>query len=269
MILLYAALLGVVQGLTEFLPISSSAHLILARAFFGWDAETLGIAFDVACHVGTMLALLLYFRRELATMAMSVPSVFSGSEDAGARGIRLIVAATAPIVVVGVLFGDFVERSLRTPAIAAAALVAGAVLLWIAERAGKGARGEDSLTMTESVGLGVAQAAALVPGVSRSGATIAVGMLLGLRREAAARFTFLIAVPAILAAAAKEALVVLRQGPMTLQTAQLFGMGVATSALVGYVTVKYFVRYLAGHSLDLFAFYRLALAAVALLWLIN
>lgn len=266
MLVLYAALLGTIQGLTEFLPVSSSAHLILARAFFGWESERLGLPFDVACHVGTLLAIVTYFRAELLVLATRLPRLLQRDPDPSVRLLWLLAAGTAPIAIAGVLFDDLIETTLRTPGVAAATLAGGAALLLVAERVGRRARADDSLTLAEGVGIGMAQAAALVPGVSRSGATIATGMLLGLRRDAAARFAFLLGVPAILAAAAKEALA-LGPGALEPEAATLFAVGLVTSAVVGYVTVKYFIRYLAGHALDVFAFYRLALAAVTVAWL--
>lgn len=266
MSLLNAALLGFVQGLTEFLPISSSAHLIVSRAIFGWDTVQLGLAFDVACHVGTLLALVAYFRRESAALAAALPVAFRRNAGAAAWLLRLVLVGTVPVVLVGLFFGDDIEAGWRTPEVAAGALAGGAVLLLVAERIGARARTEDSLTMGESLLVGIAQATALIPGVSRSGVTIAAGVLLGLRRDAAARFAFLLGIPAVMGAAGREALVL---GPQDLEweTLELFFVGLATSAAVGYVTVSYFIQYVTRHSLDLFAYYRLALAAAVVVWL--
>jgi undecaprenyl-diphosphatase len=265
--LLTAALLGVVQGITEFLPVSSSAHLILARAFFGWDAEGFGVAFDVACHVGTLLAVFAFFRSDIAAMVRALPSALSSSASPDGRRIRLIVVGTIPIVIVGLLWSDWLEApTVRTPLVAAIALLAGAGLLFFIERVGRHGRGEEALSAPGAFIVGIAQASALIPGVSRSGATIAAGMALGLRREVAARFTFLMSIPAILAAAAKKALE-LRDAPLAPGEAMLFAVGMATSAIVGYLTVKYFVRFLATHRLDVFAWYRVALALVTFVWL--
>ncbi len=261
-----AAILGVVQGVTEFLPISSSAHLILARAFFGWDAEGLGVAFDVACHVGTLMAVLVYFRADIAAMISALPQAFSTRPSRDGRRIQLIIVGTIPVVIVGLLWADVLEASTRTPAVAATALAVGAVLLLIIERAGTHGAGEEALSMPGAFLIGSAQACALIPGVSRSGSTIAAGMAVGLRREVAARFTFLMSIPAILAAAAKEGLE-LRHQPLAPGDPALFAIGMTVSALVGYITVKYFIRFLATHRLDVFAWYRIALAAVTVVWL--
>ena len=262
-----AILLGIVQGLSEFLPISSSAHLILARAFFGWDVPAdFGLAFDVALHIGTLVAILVFFRRDIAAMAAALPSVFSPAADASARLAQRIVLGTVPVVVVGLLFNDFVEQSLRTPQVAAWALALGAAVMFAAERLGSRRRAEDSVTWIDAALIGCAQACALIPGVSRSGSTISVGMFLGLRRDAAARFTFLLAIPATLAAAGKESLELGRMG-VSAANAQLMIVGVVVSGIVGYLTIKYFLRFLAGNRLDVFAYYRWALAAVTFVWL--
>jgi undecaprenyl-diphosphatase len=259
-----AALLGVVQGLTEFLPVSSSAHLILARLFFGFDGDKFGLAFDVACHVGTLIAILIYFRADIMRMIAALPRLFDRT-DPEARLIWLIVVGTIPAVVAGLLFKNQIEEHLRTPAMAAAMLAAGALLFFAAEAAGAHTRPEASLTLGEALLIGCAQAAALIPGVSRAGATITVALFLGLRRAEAARFIFLLAVPAILGAAASEAPKLLEAGLGG--TAPLFLIGIVSSAIVGYAAVKYFIRYLGNHSLAVFAWYRLALAGATAIWL--
>lgn len=264
-----AVLLGIVQGLTEFLPVSSSAHLILARAFFGWDVPPeFGLAFDVALHIGTLAAILAFFRREIAAMVAALPLVFSPGADPSARLIQRIVVGTLPVVVVGLLFNDYIEQALRTPRVAAWALGLGAVAMYAAERLGPRTRAEDSVTWLDSVLIGCAQASALIPGVSRSGGTISVGMFLGFRRDAAARFTFLLAVPATLAAAGKESLELARTG-VSSSNAQLMVIGVLVSGVVGYLTIKYFLRFLARNRLDVFAYYRWALAAATAVWLFS
>jgi undecaprenyl-diphosphatase len=268
--LLRAAWLGVVQGLTEFLPVSSSAHLILAREFFGWDAAwapDLALAFDVACHVGTLLAVVIFFRRDLIELAVAVPRLFSRPLPPTARRLWLIAAGTIPVLIVGgLIWNDRIQDVVRTPVVAASMLAAGAVLLLAIERIGTGGGDESRLTWAGAMVIGVAQAAALVPGVSRAGATIAAGMAMGLRREAAARFTFLMSIPAIVAAAGKEA-VELQSASPSPDAMPMFAVGMITSAVVGYLTVKYFIRFLAVHRLDVFAWYRLGLAAVTFAWL--
>jgi undecaprenyl-diphosphatase len=262
---LAAAVLGVVQGLTEFLPVSSSGHLILARAFFGWDAGRFGLPFDVACHVGTLLAVAVYFRRDVTEMVRALPGALTGGQAWHQRLVRLIVVGTLPIVAVALIFGTSLE-SLRSPAVVAWTLVLGGVGLIVAERLGSKTRGEQSIGYGEALAIGAAQAAALVPGVSRSGATLTVAMLFGLRRAEAARFVFLMSLPAVVAAASKEALDVAEVGAGAIPVT-LFAVGLIVSGVVGYLTIRFFLRYLANHSLTVFAYYRFAIAAVTVLWL--
>lgn len=264
--LVAAALLGVVQGLTEFLPVSSSGHLILARAFFGWDAGRFGLAFDVACHVGTLLAVVAYFRGEILRLTVAAPGALAGRDGSWERLGRLIIVGTVPVVIVGLLFASAIETTLRTPAVVAVALAVGGFGLIAGEWFGSKRRGDETIGYGEAFAIGVAQASALVPGISRSGATLTVAMLLGLRREAAARFVFLLSLPAVLAAAGKETLEFSEAGVEGLPVT-MFLVGLVVSGVVGYVTVKYFIRYLAGHSLHGFAAYRLVLAGVTLAWL--
>lgn len=273
---LQAALLGIVQGLTEFLPVSSSAHLILARAFFGYDADRFGLPFDVALHVGTALAVVAYFHRDIARLLAAVPRALAvgprglalSPDDPDAQAVRLLwllAIGTVPIVIVGGTLDDLIETHLRTPRVAAAALATGAAAFLLVERLGQKTRDGASLTIVEALLIGGAQALALVPGVSRSGATITVALLIGLRRTDAARFIFLLGVPAILGAAAKEAPALSGTGAGDVQ---LMLIGVVSSAIVGYLAVRFFVRYLGRHSLDVFAWYRLGLAAAVVAWLI-
>ncbi len=265
--LLIAALLGVIQGLTEFLPVSSSAHLILARAFFGWDPDRFGLPFDVALHAGTLVAVLVYFQSDIRAMIAAIPGMLTARDGAG-KLARLIVVGTIPVVILGVLAASWLESHLRTPAVIAVTLAIGGVALLLAERLGAQRRVETSLTMADALVMGAGQATALVPGMSRSGSTIAVGMFLGLTRESAARFSFLLGIPAIAAAAAKEG-VHLVHGGLSRDDLWLFAVGMTVSAAVGYLTIRFFLRFLAGHRLDVFAYYRLALAAVTVLWLMR
>lgn len=263
---LYATLLGIVQGLTEFLPVSSSAHLILARAFFGWESEVFGLAFDVACHVGTLAAVLYYFRADLGPMIGASPTaLFGGGGDRG-HVVRLVAIGTLPIVIFGLLASDWLQ-TLRTPVVCAVTLTIGAIGMMIAERVRATSRGDQDITVLEAVAIGCGQAAALFPGMSRSGTTITIAMLLGVRREAAARFTFLMSIPAVVAVAAKETIDVAELGVETTALA-LYAVGGVVSGVVGYLAVKYFIQYLANHSLDLFAYYRFALAAAVVVWLL-
>ncbi len=267
MALIAAALLGVIQGLTEFLPVSSSGHLILARAVSGWDPGRFGLAFDVACHAGTLLSVAWFFRAEVVSLTVAAPGALLGRQGTWERLGRLIVAGTVPVGIVGIALSDLVSGPLRAPEVVVVAMAVGAVGLSAAEWWGSARRDAASLGYGEAVLIGVAQAAALVPGVSRSGATMTVAMLLGLTRESAARFVFLLGLPAITAAAVKEVIEVVQapaEGPVPFA---VLSTGMVVSALVGYLTVKYFLRYLVGHTLHGFAVYRILLSAAALLWL--
>jgi undecaprenyl-diphosphatase len=266
--LISAALLGVVQGLTEFLPVSSSGHLILARAFFEWDPGRFGLAFDAAVHVGTLIAVVVYFRHEVGRLLAAAPGALSGNDGEFERLGRLIIVGTIPIVMVGALFGDVIEARIRTPLIVAINLVIGAIGLMVAERFTRRDREPLTLGYGEALAIGIAQAAALAPGLSRSGATLTVSMFRGLKRDSAARFVFLMSLPAVFAVAVKEIIDLSEVGlagvPVT-----LMAVGLIVSAIVGYLTVKYFLRYLGSHSLAVFAYYRFALAAVTVVWLLT
>jgi undecaprenyl-diphosphatase len=265
-----AVLLGAVQGLTEFLPVSSSAHLILARQLLGWDADALGLAFDVACHAGTLLAVLTYFRHDLWAMARAVPDVFRATRDvpAPARLARMVVVGTVPVVIVGLLWASVIEERLRTPGVTAVTLTLGALGLFAADVFGRRIRGEAQVSWGASVAIGFAQAVALVPGVSRSGATITVGMLLGLRRDAAARFSFLLGVPAIMAAAGHAGIEVVKTG-LTSEQAGVFAVGILVSGVVGYAAIGGLLRYLGKHGLAVFAWYRLAIALAVVIGMLG
>jgi len=259
MSILIAAILGIVQGITEFLPVSSSAHLLLGRHAFGWVDEHSGLVFDVATHLGTLVATILYFRDDLLAMAAALPRFFSDAPEA--RLMRLVAIGSVPMVVVGLLFSNWIEAHARVPIVTVVTLSVGALGLLLVERLGPRTRGVDDLTPVDATAFGIAQAAALIPGLSRSGSTITIGMLLGVRRDAAARFTFLLGIPAVVAALGKAALE-LRHIPLTSDLVSVLVVGVVTSGVVGYLAIRFLLQYLAGHKLDVFAWYRLALAAV-------
>jgi undecaprenyl-diphosphatase len=266
--LISAALLGVVQGLTEFLPVSSSGHLILARAFFGWDPGRFGIAFDVACHVGTLLAVLAFYLGDVGRLIAAAPGALTGKDGEYERLGRMIIAGTIPIVIVGGLFADVIEAQFRSPLIVAITLTIGGIGLIAAERIGTKLRDARTLGYGEALAIGGAQTLALIPGISRSGSTLTMALFLNVERASAARFVFLMSLPAVVAAAAKEAFD-LREVGMANLPVTILAVGLVVSAVVGYITVKFFVRYLAHHSLEVFAYYRFVLAAVTVLWLLT
>ena len=265
---LQAALLGMVQGLTEFLPVSSSAHLLLGRAVFGIEPEgSLGLSFDVACHTGTLLAVLLYFRRDIAelTQVLIAPRTWQDPVSPVSALFRAMVFATLPVLVIGITAVDFISGTLRTMAVAGASLALGAVAMLVAERVGAKVRDETTLGTWEAVAIGCGQSMALIPGVSRSGAVLIIALLLGLRRDRAARFAFLLGIPVIAAAASKAMFDLAVQG-VPAGALILFTIGIVSSAVVGYVAVRFFIQYVSKYSLDVFAAYRVLVAVVILFW---
>jgi undecaprenyl-diphosphatase len=249
-----AVFLAFVQGFTEFLPISSSAHLILMPAFFDWPDQ--GLAFDIAVHFGTLAAVVCYFRLDLWRMATSLAKP-------GAASFKLawqIALATVPLGLAGLAFADYVEGPLRSPAVIAASTVVFGIALWLADSRLRGERPEGSLGWFEAVMIGVAQALALIPGTSRSGVTMTAGLALGLDRRAAGRFAFLLAVPAILMAAAWQALqFVLDPAPVNWGILVLAAL---ISAATAFITIVAFLRLIASVGMAGFAIYRLALGIV-------
>ncbi len=267
--LLQAILLGVVQGLTEFLPVSSSGHLLLGQYFLGLDQERFGLSFDVALHLGTLLAVVYFFWRDLVRMAFALLRSFGGRgfSDPDGRLAYLILASTIPAALIGFFFEDFFSTAVRSPWVVVFNLVLVGALFIVGEKVGRLSRTSSKLTFVEAIGIGFAQAAALVPGVSRSGATITLGLFLGLRREEAARFSFLMSVPIIAGAGALELVQVLTER-MSSSELMLFGVGFVSSAVVGYLAIQFLLSYLTHHSLRAFAYYRFALAALVTLLLL-
>lgn len=261
--LIQAILLGIVQGLTEFLPVSSSGHLLLGQYFLGVDQDKFGLSFDASIHTGTVLAVILFFRRDLSRMVRASLRSLRGPDftDIDQRMAYLVLAATIPAGIVGFFFETFFATAVRSPWVVVGNLVLVGALFIIAEAAGRKSQLASKLTFVEAVGIGIAQAVALVPGVSRSGATITMGLFLGLKRDEAARFSFLMSVPITTAAAALSLGEVLDEG-MDTHEALLFLAGSVSSAVVGYLTIRFLLNYLARHSLRVFAYYRFALAAV-------
>lgn len=255
--ILQSVVLGVVQGITEFLPISSTAHLILTPLFLGWKDP--GLTFDVALHVGTFLAVAAYFRQDIALMIRGGLSSLrrpNFAEDPYQRLAWLTVIGCVPAGIVGILFEKAIETTLRSPYVIAGTLSGVALLLLLAEFVGKRDRDVKHLTLRDALLIGIAQACALIPGVSRSGATMTMGMFSGLSREASARFSFLLGVPIIFA----SCLFKLRDLPgagLTSTELVAMGVGVLTSAVTGYFVIKFLLGFLAKRSMMVFIVYRL------------
>lgn len=259
--LLKPILLGLLQGATEFLPVSSSGHLVLAETFF--HIQQAGIAFDVALHMGTLLAILLYFRLEL--FAISGALLRLGSEDQIVRGNQrlalLLLVATIPAAIIGKLFGDQIEESLRQPAVIAATLAGVGLILLLAEKIGSRQRAFHELTFADALLIGLAQACALVPGVSRSGITMTMALFRDLDRTAAARFSFLMSAPIIAGAGLLHLIKIIHQGFPPGQEG-FFLAGFLASAISGYLFISFLMRYIQNRSFAIFAYYRVALAAL-------
>ena len=261
--LFQVTVLALVQALTEFLPVSSSAHLALAPWLLGW--RDFGLFFDVALHAGTLIAVLVYFAKTwirllglAAGRRLLVPQ--SDHPDAGLyRNPRLcvyIAAATFPAGIAGLAFKSAVETTLRNPLTIGVMLIV--VGLWIrsVDRRGSAGRGLDSIALRDAMLIGCAQALALVPGTSRSGATIATGLMLGMSRFAAARFSFLLSSPVILGAALKTAYDAVKEDALTAEALFPLAVGVFVSAVAGYAVIGFFLKYLQTSTLTPFVYYR-------------
>ncbi len=272
-LILQAAILGLVQGLTEFLPVSSSAHLILVPRLAGWNDPFLNSAsFDVMLHMGTLLALLIYFWRDLVSLLGAwLASIRERSigNDPRRRLAWLLVISTIPGAILGALGESFFDTFFRQHSLLfiAALLAAGALLLAAAERVGRHTRRLADLRVPDAVAIGAAQAFALFPGISRSGITIAAALFVGLEREAAARFSFLMATPIIAGAGILKSRALLGGGLQAADVAPLLA-GLVAAAVAGLVAVAFLLAYLRRRSTALFIGYRLVLAAVLVIFVI-
>jgi undecaprenyl-diphosphatase len=249
-----AIALALLQGLTEFLPISSSAHLILLPVLAGWEDQ--GLAFDVAVHVGTLTAVVAYYRRDLLQIitAWAGSLVGKGTSD-DSRLAWYVVAGTIPVGLVGISLPDKVENLLRSPLIIASATIVFAILIWWAEKRAKEQR--NKITWVDALVVGLFQAIALIPGTSRSGITITAGLLTGLKREQAARFSFLLSIPVIALAGMIKGLELLQSAVPVMW--DLIAIGSGVSAVVAYLTIGWFLRLLDRVGLMPFVWYRFVL----------
>jgi undecaprenyl-diphosphatase len=278
-----AIVLGVVQGLTEFLPVSSSAHLLLVPWLLGWESP--GLAFDAALHLGTLAAVLVYFWRELLAMTLALPRAIRrpgailrshDPADVMPRLALLIALGTVPGLVAGLLGESTIDAVYHPDGVApdgviiavAVAMITLALLLLAAERTARHVRGTASINVRDTVIIGLAQAAALIPGVSRSGATITAGLFRGLTRADAARFSFLLGTPIVAAAGAKGLLDMLTSslGPGQLG---VFAVGLATSAVAGFAAIWGLLRYLQRATTMVFIVYRIVLGIVLIVLVVS
>ena len=251
--------LGIVQGLTEFLPISSTAHLAVIPWLFGWPDP--GLSYDIALHVGTLAAVLLYFFRDWVQIIGQALGISVEADPVLQRNrglLWLLIAGTIPAALAGLIFQKQAETTLRTPNVIGAMMIAIGLVLWLAERAGRRQKDLSHLSFVDSLSVGVAQALAVVPGVSRSGITIAAGLFRNLDRPSAARFSFLLSTPVIAGAAAKDLWDLVRhEGGIPPEMRPAFLIGMAVSAVVGGLTIKFFLDYLKRRDLTCFVLYRL------------
>ncbi len=253
--MLEAIILGIVQGVTEFLPVSSTAHLILFPWFFNWSGEVDTLTFDVALHAGTLLALILFFWRDWIDIIFKKQKLFG-----------LIVLASIPAGFAGFLLNDIVENDLRKPLIISLMLIAVGILMLIAEKANK-YKDIEKTGLKDAIIIGIAQAIAIIPGVSRSGITISAGLFRGFEREASAKFSFLLSTPIIAGAT-----ILHLKDAFTSQVNydfKVFSIGIITSCITGFIAIKFLLNFLKKYPLNLFVYYRFMLSAVIIvsIWL--
>ncbi|MFQ5470174.1 MAG: undecaprenyl-diphosphate phosphatase [Gammaproteobacteria bacterium] len=261
MVFWHEIILALIQGLTEFLPISSSAHLILFPKLVGWDDQ--GLAFDVAVHVGTLSAVILYFRKELKSMVSDwIRSVTTQKQTDDSRLAWGVLIGTIPVGLAGVIFKGHIETYLRSPVVIAIATIVFGLLLWWADKRSRRYRDEHTLAITDILFIGCAQAIALIPGTSRSGITITAALFLGLSRQAAARFSFLLSIPVILLAGGLETIDLIQQ-PLRIDWIQLL-TGVVAAGISAYLCIHFFLKLLESIGMLPFIIYRLVLGVVLL-----
>lgn len=258
--LFQAFILGMVQGLGEFLPISSSAHLILAPWLFGWPDQ--GLAFDIALHWGTLVAVVTYFYKDIWLLAKGflhsiLPSTRNFQNNIYQKLSWLIILATIPAAVIGKIFESQVETAFRNPILIAITLSVVGIILYLADRYGNKLKTLTEAKWLNALIIGLGQALAIVPGISRSGATITAGLLQGFTRQDAAKFSFLISIPIIFGAGVLK----LPDIANIQNHAQLL-VGFASSGVFGFLAIKYMLKYISNRSFAIFTWYRLILAGV-------
>lgn len=258
-----AIILALIQGITEFLPVSSSGHLILGSKLLGWPDQ--GLAFDVTVHLGSLLAVIIYFRRDIGALALAFFQSLQRRriDNQQAKLAWSVLLATIPVGLAGLFLGDFVEREFRSVTMVAATMLIFAPLLWLADKFGARERDEFAVGIRDILVIGTAQAFALLPGVSRSGITMLAGLGMGLSRNAAARFSFLLSIPVIILVGAVKTLE-LSQSEATINLQPLF-IGFTVSAVSAYFCIHYFLKFLEKIGFKPFALYLFALAAVLLI----
>lgn len=247
-----AILAGAVQGLTEFLPVSSTGHLIIFERIFGISQEDFGLAFDASLHLGTLLAVILFFSKDYLKAARS-------------KLAASIVIGTLPAAFAGLLLENLIETSFRKLWVVGLALILFSFVLILAEKIGSQDKTKNKVSTKEALVIGLFQALALIPGISRSGSTISAGLFLGFKRDEAARFAFMLSGPIIAAAGSKKFLEALNKPGISSADINFFLVGIISSAVAGYLTIKYFLKYLSSKTLYPFIIYRVLLGLILIL----
>ncbi|MCL4165763.1 UNVERIFIED_CONTAM: hypothetical protein GTU68_002998 [Idotea baltica] len=256
-----AVVLALIQGVCEFLPISSSGHLILPSALFGWPDQ--GLAFDVAVHIGSLSAVVIYFRKDLKDIARGGAQAFKGRKTESGRLALMLIVATLPALVAGYFFEGFIEENFRSAKVIAYATIVGAFFLAMADRWNSQSKDVAQMTLWFALAIGLAQACALIPGTSRSGATITMALLIGFNRTCAARFSFLMSVPIILASGLWQSLSLMQAGDVPWG---LIGLATVVSGVSAYLCIHYFLKFIERIGMMPFVIYRLLLGACLLVF---
>lgn len=266
MTILGSIILGAVQGLTEFIPISSSGHLIIARDIFGWNSSG-DLSFDAVLQLATALALVVYFYKDILRLLKSFINLISKKsvDLADKTMIYAVILGTIPAVIFGLLLEKYMETTFRSAGLVAVVLIVGSIVMYTAEKLSKK---DKVLSAKNGFLIGLFQCLALVPGFSRSGATISGGLFLGLNREDAARFSFLLSIPIILGSGSKKLLGLLHSGALSTDGLSLF-VGSITAFIVGILAIDFLMKFLKKNSLKAFIIYRLVLASIVLIVLLK
>jgi len=260
-----AVVLAVVQALTEFLPISSTAHLVLIPWLFGWKDG--GLTFDVALHAGTLVAVVIYFFRDWVQIIGQAFGLNIGNDrdlKENRHLLWLLAAGSIPIGIVGYLFDKQADTTWRQPYVIGTMLIVVGIVIWIAERRRIGSKSMSTIHLGDSIAVGLAQAVSVIPGTSRSGATISAGLFRNMNRETAARFSFLLSTPAIAAAVAKKAWDIHKEGGIPADMKLPMVAGIVVSGVLGAIVIAFFLRYLRRSSLMPFVYYRIVFGIIVI-----
>ncbi len=266
---IYSTILGIIQGLTEVFPVSSSGHLIIAHDLLNFDFVS-NLGFDVALHLGTLISLIIYFYKDIYRYILAFFNSFANwdlKNNLNQRMVWYILVSTIPAGIVGFFIDDLAEELFRNLWLVASMLILFGIFFIIFEKISKQEKDFEQLNLHSAIYIGIAQVIALVPGVSRSGVTIVTGLAQGMKREAAARFSFLLSIPIVAGAGLKKMYDVSQEGLGNDQWF-LLGLGLVVSAVVGYVAIRFLLKFLQNNSLNIFAYYRFVLAGVIIIYLL-